>query len=88
VRESLIVRNPGPEATGRMAAECMTLVSEQYSRDLDWSVESLIELDEVCAALLADGPLVGERLELWWKLVGAYTGEVVIRAYGGQGGRW
>ena len=29
-------------------------------------------------------PLAGERRDLWWRLIGAYTGEVVIRAYGGE----
>jgi hypothetical protein len=38
----------------------------------------------VCAELIADGPLAGQRLELWWQLVGAYTGEVTIRLYEGQ----
>lgn len=76
--------NPDPEAMRHIAAECVTLVGEQFGRHLDWSVESLTELDEVCTALLADGPLAGQRLDLWWELIGAYTGEVVIRAYGGQ----
>ncbi|MDT7804168.1 MAG: hypothetical protein QOI78_7601 [Actinomycetota bacterium] len=26
----------------------------------------------------------GPRFDLWWKLVGAYTGEVLVRAYGGD----
>jgi hypothetical protein len=78
------VSGPDPEAMRGVAAECVRLVAEQFGRQLDWSIASLGELDEVCAALLADGPLAGQRLELWWKLVGAYTGEVVIRLYGGQ----
>jgi hypothetical protein len=76
--------SPDPEAMQRIAGECVKLVSEQFGRQLEWSVAGLAELDEVCAALLADGPLTGQRLDLWWKLVGAYTGEVVIRVYGGQ----
>lgn len=67
-----------------IAAECVTLVSSQFGRSLDWSVESLVELDAVCAELLADGPLGEQRLELWWKLIGAYTGEVLIRAHRGR----
>src|SRR5208282_2264544 len=50
----------------------------------DWSIASLGELDDVCATLTADGPLGGQRLELWRDLVGAYTGEVTIRLYGGR----
>jgi hypothetical protein len=46
-------------------------------------VDSLGELDAVCAELSAGGPLGEERLELWWKLIGAYTGEVLVRAYDG-----
>jgi hypothetical protein len=66
-----------------VAGECVGLVSNQFGVTLDWSLESLTALDAVCASLLADGPLTGPRLDLWWKLVGAYTGEVVIRAYSG-----
>ncbi|WP_207786134.1 hypothetical protein [Micromonospora globispora] len=59
----------------------MDLVSRQFGRRLDWSPESLSMFDEVCVDLFADGPLVGERRDLWWQLIGAYTGEVVIRAH-------
>jgi hypothetical protein len=38
----------------------------------------------VCAELLADGPLSEQRFGLWWKLIGAYTGEVLVRVYGGK----
>ncbi|MGR6318561.1 hypothetical protein Q2K19_33235 [Micromonospora soli] len=67
-----------------LAEECVNLVSRQFGRRLDWSPESLSTLDEVCVDLLADGPLTDERLDLWWQLIGAYTGEVVIRAHGGE----
>jgi len=75
-----------PDRAGlhHIAAECVTLVARQFGRHLDWSLASLDELDAVSADLLADGPLEGERLELWWKLIGAYTGEVLVRVYGGQ----
>jgi hypothetical protein len=66
-----------------LADHCVNLVARQFNRQLDWSPESLSALDEVCTNLLADGPLADERLDLWWQLIGAYTGEVVIRAYGG-----
>lgn len=72
------------QALENLAAECVKLVAERFGRKLDWSVESLAELDDAFASLLMDGPLTGTRLDLWWKLVGAYTGEVAIRAYGGQ----
>lgn len=76
--------NPDPETMRGVAAECVNLVAEQFGRQLDWSIASLGELDEVCAELTADGPLAGQRLELWWQLAGAYTGEVTIRLYEGQ----
>jgi hypothetical protein len=74
------------EATGVefIATRCVGLVEERFGRRLDWSLESLAELDAVCDALLTDGPLPEERLELWWKLIGAYTGEVLVRVYGGR----
>jgi hypothetical protein len=68
----------------RIATECVSLVASQFDRNLDWSLASLGELDAVCEDLLADGPLSDERLDLWWKLIGAYTGEVLVRAYGGE----
>lgn len=75
---------PDPTYLHALADECVDLVSRQFHRRLDWSPESLTTLDEVCAGLLADGPLAEERLDLWWRLIGAYTGEVVIRAHGGE----
>ncbi len=65
------------------ANECVLLVRAQLGRDLDGTLDGLDALDEVCARLTADGPLVGARLDLWCKLVGAYLGEVVVRAHGG-----
>ncbi|HEV2370672.1 MAG TPA: hypothetical protein VGS19_00770 [Streptosporangiaceae bacterium] len=76
--------NPDSEALQRIADQCVALVEDQFGQRLDWSVESLTELDCVCEQLLADGPLAAQRLDLWWKLIGAYTGEVLVRAYGGQ----
>ena len=67
-----------------VASECVTLVAGEFDRHLDWSLASLDDLDAVCADLLADGPLGGQRLDRWWKLIGAYTGEVLVRVYGGQ----
>jgi hypothetical protein len=78
------VSSPNPETMRGVAGECVKLVGDQYGRQLDWSIASLGELDDVCATLTADGPLGGQRLELWRDLVGAYTGEVTIRLYGGQ----
>jgi hypothetical protein len=74
---------PDPAYLHTLADQCVDLVAEQFGRQLDWSPESLSTLDEVCAELLADGPLTDERLDLWWKLIGAYTGEVAIRTHGG-----
>jgi hypothetical protein len=67
----------------RTAQECVTLVGSQFGRTLDWSLASLTQLDLACADLLADGPLQGERLELWWRLIGSYAGEVLVRSYDG-----
>ncbi|MEU5692082.1 hypothetical protein [Actinosynnema sp. NPDC020468] len=66
-----------------VATQCAELVESQYGRRLDFGVESLVVLDAVCGELLEDGALEGPRLDLWWKLVGAYTGEVLVRVYGG-----
>jgi hypothetical protein len=67
-----------------IAADCVRLVATEFGRELDWSLASLDELDGVCAELLAEAPLEGQRFDLWWKLIGAYTGEVLVRVYGGQ----
>ncbi|MEV4705081.1 hypothetical protein [Actinoplanes sp. NPDC049316] len=71
-------------ALRQVAEDCVALVASEYGRRLDWSPQSLDDLDEVCDLLLADGPLSDERMDLWWKLVGAYTGEVLIRVHGGN----
>jgi len=78
------VSGPDAEAMQEIAAQCVRLVGEEFGRELDWSLASLGVLDDVCAMLVADGPLRGQRLELWAQLAGAYTGEVTIRAYGGR----
>jgi hypothetical protein len=78
------VNTVDPAGLRQVAAECVALVATEHGIRLDWSVDSLAELDDVCAALLADGPLGAERFELWWKLIGAYTGEVLLRTYGGS----
>ncbi|MFD8595757.1 hypothetical protein ACFV1L_12195 [Kitasatospora sp. NPDC059646] len=38
----------------------------------------------MCAELIADGPLDDPRTGLWWRLVGACTGEVMVRCCGGE----
>jgi hypothetical protein len=78
-----MTEDPDPAALARVAADCARLVATDWGRTLDGSPGSLETLDEVCQQLVADGPLAGDRLRLWTTLVGAYTGEVVIRRYGG-----
>jgi hypothetical protein len=73
-----------PEVFKSVASECVALVASQLGRDLDWSPDSLTELDAVCASLTAGGPLTGPRLDLWCTLIGSYTGEVVVRCHGAQ----
>jgi hypothetical protein len=82
-RSSVMTTDPSADLR-YVAAECVTLVTTKFGRHLDWSLDSLSELDTVCADLLADGPIDEQRLNLWWKLIGAYTGEVLIRVHGGQ----
>jgi hypothetical protein len=67
-----------------IATECVNLAAAEFDRNLDWRLESLETLDEVCANILSAGPLNADRRDLWWKLVGAYAGEVVLAAYGGE----
>lgn len=66
-----------------LAARCVAEVAARFGRQLDWSLASLTELDLLCAGLLADGPLGDDTCTHWWRLIGAYTGEVLIRAHGG-----
>jgi hypothetical protein len=75
---------PDARALRHVAEECVTLVAQEHGHELDWSPESLEALDAVCAELVAEGPLAGDRLRLWRMLAGAYTGEVVVRAYDGS----
>jgi hypothetical protein len=66
------------------AEECEALVLSQFGVRLDWTLDSLVVADNVCLRLLSEGPLAVERIDLWMKLLGAYTGEVLIRAYEGS----
>jgi hypothetical protein len=67
-----------------VAEECVDAVRAECGRELVWSLGSLSELDAACACLVSNGRLSDERLESWCKLTGAYTGEVLIRTYGGE----
>jgi hypothetical protein len=67
-----------------VADECVNLVDDIFGHRLDYSLDSLRVLDQACSLLLEDGPLPEQRLELWYQLAGAYTGEVCLRAYGGE----
>ncbi|WP_229749921.1 hypothetical protein [Flexivirga endophytica] len=66
-----------------IADECVQLVAKQFVTTLDWQLASLEQLDAIADRLLESGPLSAERLDLWWKLIGAYLGEVIIRALDG-----
>lgn len=66
-----------------IAEDCIALVRLEFGVTLDGQVGSLEALDEVCVALRAQGPLVAQRRDLWWQLIGAYVGEVVVRTYDG-----
>jgi len=66
-----------------IASECVSLVRSDFGVSLDWTPETLEALDVVCGQLSSDH-LAGDRFDLWWKLVGAYLGEVVIRTHGGE----
>lgn len=67
-----------------LADECATLVQAEFEVMLDGTPAALDALDGVCAQLTKDGPLAGDRLDLWWRLVGSYLGEVVVRTYEGE----
>jgi hypothetical protein len=67
-----------------IATECVNIVAAEFDQTLDWRLESLETLDKLCARLLSAGPLDADRRDLWWKLVGAYTGEVILATYGGE----
>ena len=66
-----------------IAEQCVVLVAERFGERLDWTIDSLGRLDHMCAQLLAEGPLSTQRFDVWWKVIGAYLGEVVIRTYDG-----
>ncbi|MEV7123613.1 hypothetical protein [Kitasatospora griseola] len=66
------------------AEQCVALVADNHGRQLDWTVASLAELDAVCAELIASEPLGEARMAMWWSLVACYTGEVMVRSYGGE----
>lgn len=74
---------PDLVALRHLADECIALARRMFGRELDGSTESLAIVDELCEELLAAGPLSADRFELWWKLIGAYAGEVLVGAFDG-----
>ena len=72
------------DALQQIAKDCVSLVQAEFGRTLSWGLDSLEDLDRICETLTAGGQLTGERFDLWWKVIGAYVGQVVNTAYGGQ----
>jgi hypothetical protein len=74
----------GNEAVGLevIATQRVELVEERFGCRLDWSLESLGELDRACDALPADGPLAEER----WSCGGSWSGPTRVRCWSGRTG--
>src|SRR5262249_43909236 len=84
VARSVVMTTPDAQALHRIAEECVALVATDFERELGWELDGLLALDDVCGELVSAGPLAGERLDLWWRLVGAYAGGVLISMYAGR----
>src|SRR5688572_30448449 len=84
---STMIDDEDVEQLRHAAEQCVAVVAGDFGRELDYSLESLAVADEVIAELLTEGPMPDDHFELWCTLFGAYTGEVVVRAYKGQWAR-
>lgn len=75
---------PTPEAAPKHAELCVAAVKNVDNVELDYSIESLRELDQIIEQLRADGTTseqIGETLYAF----GCYVGEVLVR---NASGRW
>lgn len=63
------------ESFREAAGLCVDLVESDFSQLLDGSLDSPTALDHVCAALIRNGALEGERLDLWTNLAAPTRGK-------------
>lgn len=72
------------ESMTRSYAEQAVLAAREFQAELDYSENSLMELETILARLARDMPLddLSESCKMW----GSYLGEVVRRRFGGEWG--
>ena len=64
--------------------DCIRIAAQEYGLQLDGSLKSLTAADQLCAQVGKHAPMMDERLDRWVDLIGAYTGGVLCRAFGGD----
>ncbi len=75
------------DSFAKWAGECVKLVDEKTGVKLDYSLESLKNLDAVVSRLKPEDPgeFQSELLGAYIVLTGSYLGEVLVRS---RGGKW
>jgi Family of unknown function (DUF6278) len=75
---------PAPAHVAELAASCARFVFSKYKVPLDGTSDTLSLVDQYVKDARADIKVKPETLELLGATVGAYLGEVMRRAFGGE----
>ena len=77
-------REPAPDAVSELAASCARFVRAKYHVPLDGTSDTLSLLDQYIRDARAEIAMKPETTDLLVASIGAYFGEVIRRAYGGN----
>jgi hypothetical protein len=75
---------PPPTAVAELCAACVRFVATKYKIELDFTSDTLSFVDQYVRDGRADLAIKPEALDLLQATIGAYLGEVMRRAFGGE----
>jgi hypothetical protein len=75
---------PAPAAVAELFASCVRFVGAKYKIALDFSPDTLSVVDQYVRDAREDLKIKPEALDLLQATIGAYLGEVLRRAFGGE----
>jgi hypothetical protein len=75
---------PPPPAVAELCAACVRFVATKYKMQLDFTSDTLSFVDQYVREGRAELALKPEALDLLQASIGAYLGEVMRRAFGGE----
>ena len=75
---------PPPPAVAELCAACVRFVATRYKFELDFTSDTLSFVDQYVRDARADLLVKPEAIDLLQATIGAYLGEVMRRAFGGE----